>query len=283
MIDVESIPLQRSQPKNLYEAFTGYTLPKGQWRLGVDIERGFHDRLTLGTDIFGVTAGIFSLSSKFQVFANRDQAISVGLKGSYLNPDLILWGQIKDQFDEISAAAVRPSASWSLALTPGFNVHQMLAIGFGQSRVVLSEQGKQKLFESKNPGEDYEGQARSGESSRRNQESNAGKISKYAERTIQFSTIASALTDQYQCTLEFVRQSGNRLLLSFRHQQVEIEDLKASGSGLTLAHHWMGEHLQLRLGFGAQFAVTQGYDLDGEKIAVREWQPATDMALYWLW
>ena len=80
---------------------------------------------------------------------------------------------------------------------------------------------------------------------------------------------------------EFSRSSGNKVLVTSDIEETRIEALKSNFFRLTVSHQWIWTNFQMRIGFGPQYYVVGGTDLDGEVINQSGWTPASDISFYW--
>ena len=107
----------------------------------------------------------------------------------------------------------------------------------------------------------------------KNQEK-AAEQSSLTQQSIQVQSITGLARDRFQLTGEYTRNNGNKVLLTTRIEQMVIEQLKSNFFRLTVAHQWIWQSFQMRLGIGMQYFVLSGRDLDEEQIDEAGVQPA---------
>ncbi len=288
---------EKPSNRKLIEEFTSETLPAGDIKIGSDLEFGLTDSIMIGTDIVAMAIGASTLQAKYNINPGGKHQFALGVRTAYLSGDTLLWGSINDHFDKLEARVVRPSLSWSHDVSPRLKIHTFWAKGFGTINAKLSEKGKRRLWEAKYPGEDYEARnkdtqepTQSTESEddegtntdSENQEKESGKRNSVSQQSIQVQSIAGLAQERFQLSGEFSRKNGNKVLVSSRIEQSQFEDLNSKFFRLTAAHHWIWAKFQMRLGFGVQYYVISGDDLDGEKIDEAGVGPASDIAFYWI-
>lgn len=259
--------------------YTANTLAAGQCKLGLESAIGLSDTADLVIDTLPLIAGAPNATIKYQIYRSGDHSVSLGLGASYLNRDQILWGGAKKQFDELSAQIIRPQISWSRRLSERLILHTHWSFGFGPIKARLSEDGRRALWESKYPNGDYDEQRKGKDSS------NLADIDgDYAlsHRGLQIQSLLGFGRDFFMLSGEFVRESGKRILITSRIDQVELEDLRAKSFRLTIAQQWSFETFHIRIGAGLQYQSLSGRDLDGEALADSGFQPTTDIDFYWL-
>lgn len=299
-----SFPVEAPKPKEapgktpLIEEFTAETLSSGLIKIGSDVEFGMTDRLMIGTDIVSLGLGASSLQIKYKINDGPRHQFAFGLRSAYLSRETLLWGSFKDHFDELEAKVLRPSLSWSHTVSSRLKIHSFWAKGFGTINASLSEKGRRRLWEAKNPGEDYDARDQETQepgpadepsssedepaSDKTNKEREAGKRTSVSQQSIQVQSIAGLAQERFQLSGEFARKSGNKILVSSRIEQSQFEDLKSKFFRLTAAQHWIWSRFQMRLGVGVQYYVISGTDLDGEKIDEAGVGPASDIVFYWI-
>jgi hypothetical protein len=284
-------------PHTLVEEFTASTLVAGEIQLGTDMEVGLTDRIMLGTDVVAAAIGATTLSTKARLYDDGEHVVALGMRVAYLNKKTVLWGSVDEHFDELDARIIRPSVSWTNRLSPRLKVHTFWAKGFGRIRARLSEKGRRKLWETKHPGADYDERDEDTEaptdapdaagdkdgevSTKANQEKEASRQSSFTQQSIQVQSITGLAQDRFQMTGEISRANGNKVLVTCRIEQTEIEQLKSNFLRLTAAHQWIWSSFQMRLGIGVQYVAMSGRDLDGEEIDEDGVLPASDIGFYW--
>jgi hypothetical protein len=165
-------------------------------------------------------------------------------------------------------------------------------------RAKLSAKGRRHLWEAKHPGATYEerntltqepretNQENSTDTSAdpvvtsENQEKKASERAAITTRTTQVQSIAGLAQERFQITGEFVREDGNKVLITSRIEQTQLEQLHSRAFRLTIAHHWIWDTFQMRIGVGAQYYSLSGRDLDGEIVADAGVAPASDLSFY---
>lgn len=277
----------------LIEEFTAETLRSGEIKIGSELEFGMSDRLMIGTDVVALGLGASSLQLKYKVNEGERHQFALGLRTAYLTRETLLWGSFKTHFDELEAKVARPSLSWSHTVSSRLKIHALWAKGFGTINASLSEKGKRRLWEAKHPGEDYETRDQETQApisdngdtdtnSKANQERAPGKRNSVSQQSIQVQSIAGLAQERFQFSGEFARRNGNKVLVSSRIEQSQLEELKSKFFRVTAAHHWIWSSFQMRLGVGVQYYVINGHDLDGEKIDEAGIGPASDIVFYWM-
>lgn len=275
----------------LVEPFTGFTLQRGEFKVGTDVDYGLFERVMIGTDFMSDVIGAPNFQAKWRFLDWPEHKFALGVRAAFLTRDTALWGSFKDHFDALDARIIRPSISWTNVISQRINLHTYWAMGLGRANVKLSEFGKRRLWETKHPDGDYDtrntgdntptaGDPTTGESSTKNQE-NTNNSSSLSQRTLQLQAITGLVSDVFQLTGEFSRDNGNKVLLTTRIQQMELERLAASTFLTTLAQQWIWPNFQLRLGIGIQYIELSGRDLDGEKVNAANFLPASDIVFYW--
>src|SRR5690606_26063061 len=99
-----------------------------------------------------------------------------------------------------------------------------------------------RLWEAKNPGEDYDTRDQdtqepttSGDgedpenptNDKTNKERESGTRTSISQQSIQVQSIAGLAQERFQLSGEFARKSGNKVLVSSRIEQSQLEDLKS--------------------------------------------------------
>jgi hypothetical protein len=272
----------------LVEDFSAFSLSHGEFKIGTELEYGISARLMAGFDLLSTLVGAPTFQAKYAFLERGTHRFALGLRAAYIKRETILWGDVNDHFQELSAQYFRPALAWTNEFSPRLRVHTYLAQGFGKFHAKLSPEGKRKLWEAKHPGGDYsrrDTQAEGGldpESSNTNQEQKtANRNDSYAQRTLQVSSVTGIMADSFQMTGEFSRAAGHKILLTTRIERMELEDLKANSLRLTAAQQWIWENFQMRLGIGMQYVVVTGRDLDRELIDEAGFLPASDIKFYW--
>jgi len=282
-------------PLVLVEEFTAGVLAKGEIKVGTDLDFGIMNRVMIGTDIVSNMVGAPSFQAKVALWESSSTRLSFGLRAAYLTKKTLLWGSMKDHFEELDARAIRPSLSWDKKISDRLTLHTFYAVGVGNIRAKLSDIGRRKLWAQKHPDTTYPGDvspdggsassppigSADNVTSSKNQEAAGRDESIITQRSAQVQSIAGLAQDRFQITGEFARRSGHRVLISSRIERAEVEDLLSRTFRLTIAQHWIWDPFQFRLGGGFQYLETSGFDLDGEQIDEAGWVPATDIAFYW--
>lgn len=272
---------------SLVEPFSAHTLAAGEFKLGlINVDYGILDRWMIGTDFLADAVGAPNIKTKLAIYQGLHHNFGIGLRAAYLDRETILWGGVKDLFEELEARVFSPSVSWTVSLSSRLSLHSHWGGGFGRIRARLSEKGKRRLWESKHPDGDYESrrtdQPDSDDDTAGNQEkTSSSSITDFNRRALLYSSVAGMLADIFQITGEFAREGGNKILLTNRIERSQIEDLKATSFRLTGAQQWIWDNFQIRLGIGLQYVVVNGVDLDGEKIDETGVLPASDIDFYW--
>jgi hypothetical protein len=230
--------------------------------------------------------GAPNFSIKSFVWSNEKHALSAGIQLSYLDRKTVLWGSMREHFDELSIRAIKPVFSYTRRVSPRLRIHSSFSVPYAKIEAELSEEGKRRLFESKYPDGNYETGDKDGDEDSENDMSGNRAIAKnqsgsYAQRTQQVSSLAGIASEIFQITGEIKRDNGNKVLVTSRIEQTEIKDLKANTFRFTLAQQWIWEHFRFRLGLGLQYLVLSGEDMDGEKLDEAAVLPASDINFYW--
>lgn len=269
---------------SLVEFFTSDTLRSGEWMLGTIANYGITDNLMVGFDIVSSAIGAPNFNIKSFVWSNEKHSVSAGLQLSYLDRKTVLWGSMREHFDELSVRAIKPSVSYTRRVSPRLRIHSSYSVPFAKIEAELSEEGKRKLFEAKYPNGNFE----TGEKGKEESSTSGNQAAKandqsgtYAQRTLQVSSITGIASDIFQITGEILRDNGNIVLVTSRIEQTQIKKLKADTFRLTLAQQWVWDHFRFRLGLGLQYLVLSGDDLDGEKLNEAGVLPASDINFYW--
>jgi hypothetical protein len=277
-------------PYTLVEEFTASTLSAGELKIGTDLEVGLTDDLMIGTDLVAAAIGAPSLSLKVLVYDHREHQLALGVRGAFLNRKTVLWGSAKEHFYQLDARIVRPSISWTNVISPRLKLHTFWAKGFGKVHAVLSDKGRRKLWETKHPGGDYDaefpqdgagGGKETGKSAGTSGNQATDRQSSFTQQSVQVQSITGLAQDRFQMTGEIRRANGNKVLLTCRIEDTQIEDLKSNSMRLTVAHQWIWSTFQMRLGVGVQYLAMSGHDLDGESIDEAGTLPASDIGFYW--
>ncbi|MCX6110740.1 MAG: hypothetical protein NTZ90_14190 [Proteobacteria bacterium] len=273
----------------LIEDFTADTLAAGEFKIGADAQFGLTGRVMIGTDAIATVLGAPTLGLKVDVWDHGAHRVALGLRGAYLSRNTALWGDLKEQFRALDARIVRPSVSWTRTLSPRLKLHTFFAKGLGKVHAVLSNEGQRQLWQAKHPGSDYDHRdpatnapaGASGHDTSTNQAHSTSQRSALAQKTIQVQSIAGLAQERFQLTGEFSRSSGNKVLVTCDIEETRIEALKSNFFRLTVSHQWIWTNFQMRIGFGPQYYVVGGTDLDGEVINQSGWTPASDISFYW--
>ena len=273
----------------LVEDFTADTLAAGEFKIGADAQVGLTERFMIGTDVIATMLGAPTVGLKAEVWQSGTHRLSLGLRGAYLSRNTALWGHLKDNFKALDARIVRPSISWTRTLSPRLKIHTFFAKGLGKMHAVLSNEGQRQLWQAKHPGSDYEHRdletnAPAGESEHNtgtNQVHATSQHSALAQKTIQVQSIAGLAQERFQLTGEFIRSSGNKILVTSDIEQSRLESLRSNFFRLTIGHQWIWTSFQMRMGLGPQYYVVTGTDLDAEVINQSGWTPASDISFYW--
>jgi hypothetical protein len=300
--------IKQQSPEVLVEEFTADTLANNEWKIGSDLEFGASDNLMLGTDMGSLLVGVPSLHFKYYAFHKGKHHVAVGLRLGYFDKKTFLWGSGADQWETLSGEVYRPSVSWTHKLSNRLKLHTFWAKGLGKISAKLSDEGKQKLCESKYPDADCEeittsttsdsediedtiddddigqdddsdGQVDDLDTSK-NLESTGSDSSPFS-RSIPVQSITGFAQDRFQITGEINRTNGNKVLVTARIEQTTLEELDSNFFRLTMAHQWIWNTFQMRVGIGTQYYVMTGRDLDGVKVDDSGVQPASDIAFYW--
>jgi len=282
-------PAAASRHYTLVEDFTADTLAAGEFKIGADVQVGLTERFMIGTDAFATILGAPTIGLKAEIWQSGAHRLSFGLRGAYLSRNTALWGHLKDNFQALDARIVRPSLSWTRTLSPRLKIHTFFAKGLGKMHAVLSSEGQRQLWETKHPGSDYEHRdletnAPAGESAHNtstNQAHSTSQHSALAQKTIQVQSIAGLAQERFQLTGEFIRNSGNKILVTSDIEQNRLESLRSNFFRLTVGHQWIWTNFQMRMGLGPQYYVVTGTDLDAEVINQSGWTPASDISFYW--
>jgi hypothetical protein len=290
-------PIPDSQ-RRLVEEFTAETLEQGEFKIGTDAEYGVTRRLMIGTDLITSALGAPTLQGKYRVWEQGPHSIALGFRAANLTKETLLWGHAGEYYDRLSARMVRPQISWSRQLSPRLTLHTFWSKGLGKIKAKLSEKGRRDLWEAKHPGSSYderdtltqepsspaassaaEGETTSNQTT--NRERAASERSSLTTRTTQVQSITGLAQERFQITGEFVRDDGNKILVTSRIEQTELEQLRSSAFRMTVAHQWIWTSFQMRLGVGAQYYSLSGRDLDGEITDDAGLAPASDISVYW--
>ncbi len=284
----------------LVEEFTAYTLSEGEFKLGVEFEYGVFDRFQIGTDLITLAFGIPTVQSKLRFWQSEKHVLALGIRAATFNLDSInSYANVKDSYDKLEANIIRPSISWTQAWSPRLKIHTFWAVRIGKINAELSEDGKRRSWEQKHPGEDYdarnpdgtpatgdEPEEATGEDAdidtEKNQEKAASdQSSNVTRRTLEVQSLLGLSSDRFQITGEFRRKSGAKVLVTCRLDRMQLEDLKSQSIRVSVAHQWIAESFQFRLGVGAEHMDIQGSDLDGEKVDEQGIGPVSEIAFYW--
>lgn len=281
----------------LVEDFTADTMSQGEVKLGTDFQVGLTGKVMVGTDLVAAAIGASTLEGKWQFWQNREHALALGVRATYLNRETAFWGlagSIKDHYETLDARVIRPQISWTNIVSPRLKLHTFWAKGFGRVHAKLSEKGRRELWEKKHPNAVYEDRDPDTQKPRSpstgptptsgevtdNQEKGTQESSP-TQQTVQVQSITGLAQERFQLTGEFTRASGNKVLVTSRIEQTFFEGLKTSFFRLTAAHQWIWPSFQMRLGIGAQYFVMAGKDLDDERVQQSGVEPASDIAFYW--
>lgn len=274
----------------LVEEFTADTLAPGEVEFGTELDIGLPHHLMIGTDLVAAAIGALTIEGKWEVWRSGPDAVALGLRAAYLSKKTLLaWGTLRDTFSTLDARIVRPSVSWTDTVSPRLKLHTFWAMGFGPVDAGLSPTGVRDLWEAKHPGQNYAnrnqatgapGGAASANSSANQALAGSEQDSPTAD-TIEVESIAGLAQDRFQLTGEYSRLNGNKILVTTDIEQNQLEQLKSTFTRLTIAHQWIWQTFQMRLGVGVQYYVMTGTDLDGEQLDQSGWQPAADIAFYW--
>lgn len=297
-LDPESKPPVEDSKKRLVEEFTADTLDQGEVKIGTEVEYGLTRSFMLGTDVATTILGAPTMQAKWEVWEKGPHLIALGVRAAYLTKQTLFFGTVNDYYDDLEARMVRPQISWSHHLSPRLTLHTFWSKGLGTLRAKLSTKGRRHLWEAKHPGERYEerdqltqepGEIDSGRASgpegeepvsSANQEKKASDRSALTTRTTQVQSIAGLAQERFQITGEFVREDGNKVLITSRIEQTLLEKLHSRSFRLTIAHQWIWNLFQMRLGVGAQYYSLSGRDLDGEILNDAGVAPASDLSFY---
>lgn len=293
----KKIPLSDAK-RRLVEEFTADTLDQGEVKLGTDLEFGLSRHFMLGTDMATTILGAPTVQAKWGVWESGPHLVAIGFRAAYLTKETLFFGTVRDYYDDLRARMVRPQVSWTHRLSPRLALHTFWAKGFGSIRAKLSANGQRHLWEAKHPGANYEDrnaltqepgrpEAESDSESHNdqmatseNQEKRASDRAAITTRTTQVQSIAGLAQERFQISGEFVREDGNKVLITSRIEQTQLEQLHSRAFRLTMAHHWIWDLFQMRVGFGAQYYSLSGKDLDGEIVSDAGIAPASDLSFY---
>lgn len=293
----EKKPRGHAAQGRLVEEFTADTLDQGEFKVGSDLEYGVLRQAMIGTDVITTALGAPTFQAKWQLWDKGAHRLALGFRAAYLTKETLLWGTVGDYYKELKARMVRPQVSWSHQVSPRLTLHTFWSKGLGTIQAKLSEKGRRDLWEAKHPGAHYDDRdmvtqaptepsvprAAAGdaeEAGSPNQEKAASERSAITTRTTQVQSIAGLAQERFQITGEFVRDDGNKILVTSRIEQTRLEQLRSSVFRLTLAHQWIASALQIRLGVGGQYYALSGKDLDGEMASDAGFAPASDISFY---
>jgi hypothetical protein len=297
-LDQETKPTMSDSKRRLVEEFTADTLDQGEVKIGTDVEFGLTRHFMLGTDVATTILGAPTFQAKWEVWEKGSHLVALGMRAAYLTKETLLFGTVNDYYDDLEARMVRPQVSWSHRLSPRLTLHTFWSKGLGTIRAKLSSKGRRHLWEAKHPGATYdernqltqepgettsggtEDPARERATSSVNQEKKASDRAAITTRTTQVQSIAGLAQERFQITGEFVREDGNKVLITSRIDQTLLEQLHSRAFRLTIAHHWIWNFFQMRLGVGAQYYSLSGRDLDGEIVSDAGVAPASDLSFY---
>ena len=273
----------------LVEPFTAHTLQQGDIQLGTMLDFGILDRVMIGTDLIATAIGAPTAHIKANVYQTENNSFAIGVREGYLSRSTLFWGSSRDDYEELSAKIIRPSVSWSHRVSGRLQLHSHYATAFGKMTAKLSDQGKRRLYESKHPDGDYDKRRPDDipdptdgtNTPTQNPERRGSEGSPIAQRSLQVQSLLGLQSDLFQVTGEFFRRDGNKILISSRMEQVELEELRGNITRLTIAQHWIWPSFQIRFGIGAQYLVLSGEDLDGESLDESGVLPASEFEFYW--
>lgn len=280
----------------LVEPFTAHTLRQGEIQLGTMLDFGVFDRVMIGTDLIATAIGAPTVHIKANVYESENNSFAIGVREGYLSRSTLFWGSSRNDYEELSAKIIRPSVSWSHRVSGRLQLHSHYATAFGKISAKLSDQGKRRLYESKHPDGDFDRRrpdaapdpigtdappADTTSTPTQNPERRGSEGSPLAQRSLQIQSLLGLQSDVFQVTGEFFRKDGNKILISSRMEQVELEDLRGNITRLTIAQHWIWPSFQIRFGIGAQYLVLSGKDLDGEALDESGVLPASEFEFYW--
>jgi hypothetical protein len=299
--------IKQQSPHTLVEEFTADTLANNEWKIGTELDFGLTDDLMIGTDLVALVVGVPTFQFKYYSFQEKNHHIAFGMRLAYFNKKTFLWGDTKKHWDTLSGEVYRPSVSWTHKLSKRLNVHTFWAKGLGKINAELSPTGKRKLCETKYPNADcaeitastnadsdqidqpnntdigqdadQDGQA-DDVNSDKNLETSESASSPFSQ-SIPVQSITGFAQDRFQITGEIKRTNGNKIFVTARIEQTSLEELEANFFRLTIAHQWIWDSFQMKIGVGTQYFVMTGKDLDGVLVDDSGVQPASDIGFYW--
>lgn len=280
----------------LVEVFTANTLAEKEVKLGLEIEYGIKDNLSLGTDLPSMIIGIPTFNAKWRFLEQGSNYYALSIQAAWFSLDTIApWAPVQEHYDKLEARLIKPALVWTHQISPRLALHTYWTVGIGNISATLSEEGKRKAWEQKHPGGNYDNREktprrrlpddRSHESSESaNLEKASSETSDITRRTLEMQSILGLSTDTFQLTGEYTRASGHKILITSRIEKLGLENLQARTYRLTIAQQWVKESFQFRLGIGALYLKISGEDLDGEKIDNSSNSvilPVSDISFYW--
>lgn len=107
----------------LVDEFTADTLEHYQFKLGTKLEYGLSSELSVGTDLIATAIGAPTALFKARIFKNAAHSVSLGLRGTFVTKDTILWGNVSDHFDRLDARILRPGIVWTNRVSERLRIH----------------------------------------------------------------------------------------------------------------------------------------------------------------
>lgn len=281
----------KSNVHRLVEEFTAQTLSEGEFKLGLDFEYGITNKLMASTDLTSAILGIPSMQGRFQVWGNAKHLVALGVRAAFLDLDHVShWAPVHDYFETLNANIVRPSFAWTNTFSNRLKLHTFWTIGLGKVNATLSEKGRRRIWDAKHPDGNYETRDIGGSEDINNDsdtnistnlEKKDENSSNITRRTLELQSLFGLSTDKFQVTGEFVRDNGNKILLTTRIERMVLEDLRANSINMSIAQQWISNSFQFKLGIGFQYLAISGTDLDGEKVNEIGTNPIPDISFYW--
>lgn len=258
--------------------FTADILEPGELKLGLQSAVGVGLDTHIGFDLVSLGVGVPNLSVKTNVWQNQSHSVTLGLAAAYLDQHTALWGSAESLFDELSLRVYRPQVNWTHKVSKRLFLHTFWSAGVGPIAVELSEKGKRRLWESKYPGGDYDTRSQN----REEIETNIDRNNTVAQRSLQVQSLVGLSRDVFQVSGELIRDRSKKVILTTRIDRTEFADLSSRGLRLTAAQEWRVNSFNIRIGFGINYSVISGTDLDDEKIDDSGVTPIADLDFYWI-
>ncbi len=264
----------------LVEYFTANTLGQGEAKVGLDLSYGLSHEFMVGTDFTPLSVGIMMAYGKLKIKDWSNHRVALGLMASYFDKRTALWGAYADRFDRWDVQYIRPSISWTNALSPRLNLHTYWGTGLVRGHANLNSSGRRSLWEAKHPGQDWQSRD-PGQDQTPSSTPEEIKSSAISYKALQIQNLTGILKDIFQITGEFLRDDDKKVLITSRVENCVAESLHSNSIRFTAAQQWIFDEFQLRLGLGFNYQIYSGQDWDGKIIEDSGIVPATDIDFYW--